>query len=162
LQNDDASEPMTSLYGHRVIKTKDSIFAELSETINVQKLSNQLSDFIEVSTKQMNGLKMQELSDNYILLAKDLDHLVNTIAQNYSGLGPSLLAATVEAKNAFRKIALLNDRVEEVMSPDSDLRFSAVSAMRELTTMSKSIQQLADMLERNPQALLIGKPTEAK
>lgn len=35
--------------------------------------------------------------------------------------------------------------------------FSAVSALRELTLMSDSIQSLAEMIERNPQALIMGK-----
>jgi len=100
---------------------------------------------------------MKSLSDNYIQLAKDLVHLVNSISQNYSGLGPELGVAIKEARTAFQKISKLNDRVDEVLSPDSDLRFSAVSAFREVSSMSKSIQALADMLERNPQALLRGK-----
>ena len=153
----DSNGSIPTLYGHRMLKTKDSIFAELSETINVQKLSSQLSDFVDISTKQMNALDMKSLSDNYIQLAKDLDHLVNSISQNYSGLGPELGVAIKEARTAFQKISKLNDRVDEVLSPDSDLRFSAVSAFREVSSMSKSIQALADMLERNPQALLRGK-----
>ena len=145
------------LYGHRIIRTKDSIFAELSQTINVQKLSQQLSDFIDVATKQMSALKMEALSDNYIQLAKDLDHLVNSFTQNYSGLGPDLRLAVIEARKSFEKFSLVNDRVDEVLSPESDIRFSAVSALRELTSMSESIQSLAEMIERNPQALIIGK-----
>ena len=155
--SNDSNRSISMLYGHRMLKTKGSIFAELSETINVQKLSSQLSDFVDIATKQMNALDMKSLSDNYIQLAKDLDHLVNSISQNYSGLGPELALAITEAKTSFKKISELNDRVEEILSPQSDIRFSAVSALREVTSMSKSIQNLADMLERNPQALLRGK-----
>lgn len=149
------------LYDHRMIRTKDSIFAELSQTINVQKLSQQLSDFIDVATSQMRALDMGALSDNYIQLAKDLDHLVNSISQNYSGLGPELSSAAMEAKIAFEKISNLNDQIEEVISPDSDIRFSAVNALREFSSMSKSVQVLAEMLERNPQVLLRGKTVDA-
>ena len=153
----DSNGSVPMLYGYRMLKTKDSIFAELSETINIQKLSTQLSDFVDIATKQMNALDMKSLSDNYIQLAKDLDHLVNSFSQNYSGLGPELGLAIKEARTSFKKISELNDRVDEVLSPQSDLRFSAVSALREVTSMSKSIQAFADMLERNPQALLRGK-----
>ena len=83
--------------------------------------------------------------------------MVNSFSQNYSGLGPELGLVIKEARTSFQKISELNDRVDEVLSPQSDLRFSAVSALREVTSMSKSIQALADMLERNPQALLRGK-----
>ena len=100
---------------------------------------------------------MEALSDNYIQLAKDLDHLVNSFTQNYSGLGPDLHLAVIEARKSFEKFSLVNDRVDEVLSPESDIRFSAVSALRELTLMSDSIQSLAEMIERNPQALIMGK-----
>jgi hypothetical protein len=43
------------------------------------------------------------------------------------------------------------------MAPDSDLRFGAVSALHDLSEMSKSLKSLADLLERNPQALIRGK-----
>ena len=57
---------------------------------------------------------------------------------------------------------MVNDRLQEVLAPDSDLRFGAVNALHDLSEMSKSLKNLSDLLERNPQALLRGKVNAAE
>jgi hypothetical protein len=45
-----------------------------------------------------------------------------------------------------------------MLLPESDLRYGMVTALRDVSAMSKSLKTLADLLERNPQAFLQGKP----
>ena len=62
-----------------------------------------------------------------------------------------------QVRESFKKLDIVNQRMQEVMAPDSDLRFGAVNALHDLSEMSKSLKSLADLLERNPQALIRGK-----
>ncbi len=157
VDNGDLDKSVTELYGYRMLRSKNSIFAELTESINLEKLGKQMSEFVDIATRQLEGLDLKALSDSYVVLAQDLDHLVNAFSQNYSGLGPSLLQTSEAARVSFGKISALNAKVQEILSPESDLRFGAVSALRDVSAMAKSLKSLADLLERNPQALLRGK-----
>ena len=53
---------LSTVHGHRLLNSKGSIFAELSESINLEKLSKQVSQLIEVATVQLNDLNSSELS----------------------------------------------------------------------------------------------------
>ena len=50
-----------SLYGYREIPTTSSIFAELSESINLEKLSKQVSELMVTSTEKLNELDLLSL-----------------------------------------------------------------------------------------------------
>ena len=49
-----------------------------------------------------------------------------------------------------------------MVHPESDLRFQFSDTLRDVSLMSKSLKRLADLLERNPQAFLIGKPSNTE
>jgi paraquat-inducible protein B len=46
----------------------------------------------------------------------------------------------------------------EAVGPDSALRYDLARLLREMTTTARSLRTLADFLEKNPNALILGKP----
>jgi paraquat-inducible protein B len=46
----------------------------------------------------------------------------------------------------------------EAVGPDSALRYDLARLLRELTTTARSLRTLADFLEKNPNALILGRP----
>ena len=60
---------------------------------------------------------------------------------------------------AFAEFAGVSSRLKEMLDPSSDFRFGFSDTLREIAAMAKSLKSLADLLERNPQAFLRGKPT---
>ena len=44
------------------------------------------------------------------------------------------------------------------VGPDSALRYDMARLLKELTTTARSLRTLADFLEKNPNALILGKP----
>ena len=46
----------------------------------------------------------------------------------------------------------------DVVGPDSALRYDLARLLRELTTTARALRTLADFLEKNPNALILGKP----
>ena len=62
----------------------------------------------------------------------------------------------------MKDISNLSRTLNLMMQPDSELRFQFFDTLRDLSLTSKSLKRLADLLERNPQAFLIGKPSNTK
>ena len=154
----DLSEPM--LYGHRELRTKASIFAELSESINLDKLSKQISKLMEVATGRLEELDFGVLVRDFSETNKVLQGFIGNFSEAYLGLGPSLLKTSEESRVALSKVSGLAKQLETVVAPDSDFRFEMETTLREVSTMAKSLKKLADLLERNPQAIIRGKPTK--
>ena len=146
-----------NLYGYREIPTTASIFAELSESINLEKLSKQVSELMVTSTKKLNELDLVTLSKDFSNTNKELQSFLNQVSTSYSPLGPKLSSATDQVREAIDKINLISDNLNEMLNPASDFRFGFSNTMRDISAMSKSLKSLADMLERNPQAFLRGK-----
>ncbi|MBT3666551.1 MAG: MCE family protein [Opitutae bacterium] len=146
-----------NLYGYREIPTSASIFAELSESINLEKLSKQVSEVMVTSTRKLNDLNVSKLSKDFTVTNNALQGFLEQISSSYSPLGPKLSSATDELKIAIGKINLISDNLKEMFDPTSDFRFGFSNTMRDISAMSKSLKSLADLLERNPQAFLRGK-----
>ena len=145
------------LYGYREIPTVASIFAELSESINLEKLSQQLSELMQTATTAMKGVDLSSLSSDLAVTNKQVQKLLAGFSDSYLPLGPKLSESADDSKIMFKKIGILSDQLSEMLNPSSDLRFGFSSTMRDISAMSKSLKSLADLLERNPQAFLRGK-----
>lgn len=157
LQHADTNGSLSTLYGHPLIRSKGSIFAELSESINLEKLSKQVSEFLEAGTAQLQNLKAAELRASFLSLVENSNLFLNNFSKNVLPLGKNFGDTSEQVRESFKKLDIVNQRIQEVMAPDSDLRFGAVNALHDLSEMSKSLKSLADLLERNPQALIRGK-----
>ena len=157
LQNADTNGSLSTLYGHPLIRSKGSIFAELSESINLEKLSKQVSEFLEAGTAQLQNLKAAELRASFLSLVENSNLFLNNFSKNVLPLGKNFGDTSELVRESFKKLDIVNQRIQEVIAPDSDLRFGAVNALHDLSEMSKSLKSLADLLERNPQALIRGK-----
>ena len=154
---DDPENP-NLLHGLREIRTKDSIFAELSESINLEKLSKQISKLMETATNKLEELDVETIGSDFSATNNELQAFLKNFSKAYVPLGPSLTETSKEAKDALVKVAALSDRMKEMLDPASDFRFGFSDTLREIAAMAKSLKSLADLLERNPQAFLRGKP----
>lgn len=87
----------------------------------------------------------------------DTRHLLNHVDRKVDPLasgGVQTLASTRETLEVARA-ALSN--VEQITTKDSPLYHDISSALRELSAAARSIRNMADYLERNPNALIYGK-----
>jgi paraquat-inducible protein B len=155
--NVDTNSSLSNLHGYPLIRSKGSIFAELSESINLEKLSKQVSEFLVTGTNQLKNLHSAELRDSFLALAKNTNSFLVDFSNEVFPLGKNLETTSDQVRNSFKNLDVVNQRIQDAMAPDSDLRFGAVNALHDLSEMSKSLKGLADLLERNPQALIRGK-----
>ena len=67
-----AQQDVRTLHGFPEIHTKGSMFAELSESINLEKLSKQISALIVVATQRLNDLDMKKVSSEITATSESL------------------------------------------------------------------------------------------
>ena len=161
-QSGEIQSEINELYGYPELKTKDSIFAELSETINFEKMSTQVGKLLEVATTRLDELDFGTLQSDFAQSNQALREFLNTFTENYSSLGPNLSEASTQANLTLKDISSLSKTLNLMVQPDSELRFQFSDTLRDVSLTSKSLKRLAELLERNPQAFLIGKPSKSK
>jgi len=161
-QSGEIHSEINELHGYPELKTKDSIFAELSETINFEKMSTQVSKLLEVATTRLDELDFGALQSDFAQSNQALREFLNTFSENYSSLGPNLSEASTQVNLTMKDISSLSKTLNLMVQPDSELRFQFSDTLRDVSLTSKSLKRLAELLERNPQAFLIGKPSNSK
>ena len=60
-QNGELPLELNKLHGYPELRTKDSIFAELSEKINFEKVSTQVSKLLDVATDRLDEIDFTSL-----------------------------------------------------------------------------------------------------
>ena len=64
----------------------------------------------------------------------------------------------VVGRDALAKLQVTLDLVNALLESESPLQYRAVEMAEELTETARSIRIFIDLLERNPDALIFGKP----
>ena len=161
-QNGELQMEVNDLHGYPELRTQDSIFAELSEKINFEKLSTQVSRLLDIATTRLEEIDLPALQSDFSKSNSALRLFLQTFSENYSSLGPELTSASQQAKSTLLDVSRLSKSLNLIMQPESDLRFEFSDTLRDVSLMAKSLKRLADLLERNPQAFLIGKPSSSE
>ena len=121
-----------------------------------------MSKVLDISFQRLDEIDFNSLQSDFGETNKVIRGFLTQILENYSELGPELTTTSVEATSTMREISQLSRSLNLLVSEDSDFTFQFSNTMRDVSLMSKSLKRLADLLERNPQAFLIGKPSSAK
>ena len=150
---------LNTLHGYPEIPTKGSMFAELSESINLEKFSQQLSNLMLVATQRLDELDTSNLSAELVNTSAALRNFLNAFSSSYLPLGESLSKTSDQTRQTLLKIGTMSDQLKLILTPNSDFRFELGDTLREVSLMAKSLKTLADLLERNPQAFIRGKPS---
>ncbi len=77
------------------------------------------------------------------------------VSQLVTNLDTSVLPAT---QNALEAAQAALGGVRDVTSPNSPIRYNFEETLKELSAAARSLRDLADFLEQNPNALILGKP----
>jgi paraquat-inducible protein B len=154
-----AQQNVRILHGFREIHTKGSMFAELSESINLEKLSKQISELILVATQRLKDLDMKKVSSEFTTTSESLRSVLLALKESYVPLGKSLTGTSEQTQKTLLNLNKLAADLDLLFEPGSEFRFELDDTLRDVSGMAKSLKNLADLIERNPQAFIIGKPT---
>ena len=84
------------------------------------------------------------------VLVRNIDRRVDPLATSLEDIAAAIRTSLGQAQNTLAM-------VEDVAAKDSALAYRLTTALKELGAAARSVRDLADYLERNPEALLKGK-----
>jgi paraquat-inducible protein B len=149
----------------------EKIADEVSEVL--QSANGTLKD-VDAQVKPL-GDSFKNTSDHADRLVLDIDAQVKPLADSFKATSdqadrllsdadadlPQLVASAQQmlksANAAFNQADQTLRTAQNVISPDSPAYFEIVTTLREIKNAAASIRALADYIERNPNALLVGK-----
>jgi paraquat-inducible protein B len=175
--------PAASDAEYPVVPTLRSGMSELVENLskiagNLNKvdfagLSQELKSLLATVNQQAGGLDLKKMVAAVTSAASSIDALagsaeakaafanLNKTATDVQGLVAKLdtqvepvSAELVRSLHSFHDAA---QSVQKLVGPQSGLGDEAIKTLRQLTQTAESLQELADFLERNPNALITGK-----
>ncbi len=149
--------------------------------IDLPRLNQNVNRVLENMAVVLEGVDSKGISDSVKAAAGNLNSFIEsgelTVTLQEIRTAVAAIRATVKTydleegpmaetvrvwTNQFTKtLAQLDQLLEattKTMGPDSNLRYELENSLRELGRASRSIRQLAEYLERNPNALLTGRP----
>jgi len=87
----------------------------------------------------------------------DLRQVLDRLDAQLETSGEGLDATLVEARNALEGFGAASRAAEKLITAPSGLGEEATFALRRLSAAASAVERLADMLEKNPRALIFGK-----
>ena len=131
----------------RHLDTKvDPLFAQVDQTLlDAQKLLQNANDQIE------------PLATSLIRTSDDTDKLIMNVNKRIGPIHADLNKTTASLRAALRSAESALNEVDEMIEDDSEVRYYIDVFLREMTMAARSVKNLANYLERNPDALLRGK-----
>lgn len=139
-----------------LVRVDDGIADIQFKAINdkAMELLNNLDEITEdPELKKVAGNLNTTLNEGQTFI-KNLDKDVEVLVED-------LRTTLKSARGTLNRIDGLTDNVNNMIEPESPLRYQLQDAFVELSDALRSIRVLADYLERNPSALLIGKQEDA-
>lgn len=128
------------------------------EKLDMEKIGSELVTTLEGTSRLINNRELaqtvSELKGSMTLLKQiltKLDQRVEPIAVN---LENALGAGHEALKSAQTTLGLM----DQVLDANSPLQYKFIELTSDLSEMARSIRVMVDMLERNPNALIFGKP----
>jgi paraquat-inducible protein B len=180
--------PLESRSEYPVVPTVTSGFSDLIgnlskivsnlKAVDFAGLSQQLQSLLATANQKVGEMDLKKMvtqvtaaADSITALASSAEARAafanfNKTATDVQGL-VAKLDTQVEpvATNLVRTLRSFHDAaesVQKILGPQSGLGEEAVKTLRQLTETAESLQELADFLERNPNALITGKKGPGK
>jgi paraquat-inducible protein B len=95
-------------------------------------------------------------------VAKTMDENFKDLAGDLKQTSNETRAAVKQAGETMKQAEATLSNVRALVDPDSSTFYELTRSMREVSAAARSLRQLATYLERNPRALIFGKPDGKK
>jgi len=117
--------------------------AVLAATRDIAELVADLRDTVQQADRLLASASVQQGVDGL----REVKPLLESLKRTSDEAHVTLQRATTTMQSAGAAVG-----------PDSALRYDMARLLKELTTTARSLRTLADFLEKNPNALILGKP----
>jgi len=136
-----------------VLAKLDTVFSEL----NVEEVTVGITNLLSAANRVIAS---PDLTNSLASLKQTLDQAGTVLKRIDERIDPLTVSVTNTLTDAQKTLAELRGGVRNVSSlldPNSALRPTLIQALQELGNASRAVADLAEFLERNPNALLTGK-----
>jgi paraquat-inducible protein B len=121
----------------------------------VNRLVNKPELHAAIQSLDQTVLKISQAADGVQKVAGSLDRSVATLSAD-------LKETLTGVRDAAKQIQVTVASVDGFVDPNSPTSYELTKALKELSGAARSLRLMADYLERNPRALLFGKPENEK
>lgn len=145
----------------QVMASAGSIMEQLGR-VDYAALGADLQGTLKGANALINGPHLNTALEELATTLKSVRTLLGALEGRAEPLADNLERTLVAAREALEKAKTTMALVDGAIAPEAPLHHHAVRLAQELTLTTRSLRHLVDMLERNPQALLLGKPVAAE
>lgn len=147
----ELQEIPTTAGGLEAITASLQAFASKLEKVEIDKIAAELEGALAGANKLVNA---PEVKSSVVNLKDSLAELKSVLAKlDGENINDAVSAAKVVLQNSQTTVGLLNNTLQ----PDSPLQYSVIQMVSELEETARAIRSLVNMLERHPQALILGR-----
>lgn len=111
---------------------------------------------LRVTVKQIRETVVR-LEDRIDAALSDIQKLANTVTDQVDPLATNLNTTLTELRDGVKQAKSTLAVIEAAVEQDSPLQYRLDTALEDLSSAARSVRDLADFLERHPEALLRGK-----
>ncbi len=128
----------------KLVSTATEALAAVRDLVASQDLKESVASLKET------GQSLNQTSESIRTLTVHLDREIGP-------LGASMQTAARNADATFKQTQLTLDHIDDTLSPEAPLLYQANHTLVDLSEAARAIRQLADYLERNPDAIVRGR-----
>lgn len=140
----------------QVMASASSIMEQL-DRVDYAALGADLQGTLKGTHDLVRGSELQGAIKDLAATLASLRVILKAVDSRAEPIAENLEHALAAARAALEKSQATMALVDGVLAPESPLHHHALRLTQELTATARSLRNLVDMLERNPQALLLGK-----
>lgn len=145
----------------QVMASVGSIMEQLGR-VDYAALGADLQGTLKGTNALVNGPHLNTALAELATTLKSVRTLLGALEGRAEPIADNLERTLVAAREALEKAKTTMVLVDGAIAPEAPLHHHAVRLAQELTITTRSLRHLVETLERNPQALLLGKPVAAE
>lgn len=153
---EQAQETLTKVIEELGKANIPQLFASIMQT------AQGVNDFVHSPDLKNSVDQLGMAARNLSEAAVSLHVLADKVDAKVGPLGDSLTHASNQATEALKQMRLTLATVQQSIQPASPLNYQVTQTLQDLSSAANSVQELAEMLHRNPSVLVRGRymPTE--
>jgi len=134
-----------------------SIMAKL-EKVNIDKIGQDLEGLLSGSNKLINGAELKGSLVDLQASLHSFRHVIGALDKHAEPIAKNLDEALKSGRSMLDQAKKTLHRIDDTLDPASPLYYQIDQLSRDLSDMARSIRSFVDLLERHPNAIIMGKP----
>ena len=126
--------------------------------VDLKEISNELLATLKGTNQLVNSQELTMAIVDAQAAVGSLRSILSSVEQRAEPISENIVQASAAGHEALAKVQTTLDLLNNVLRSDSPLQYRAIQMTDELTETLRSIRIFVDLLERNPESVIFGKP----